>query len=77
MLLPPERFGSAQAKPPICLVHGDMDDVVEPHYSAEANTALRQAGYDVSYHVSRGVAHGISPDGLAFASEFIAKIADK
>ena len=77
MLLPPERSGSAQAKPPICLVHGDMDDVVEPHCSADADTALRQAGYDVSYHVSRGVAHGIAPDGLAFASEFIAKIADK
>jgi phospholipase/carboxylesterase len=78
MLLPPEGFGAApKPKPPICLVHGDMDDVVEPHYSAEADTALRQAGYDVSYHVSRGVAHGISPDGLAFASEFIAKIADK
>jgi phospholipase/carboxylesterase len=31
----------------------------------------------VSYHVSQGVGHGISPDGLAFAGQFIAKLAAK
>ena len=76
--LPPEGFGSAAfAKPPVCLVHGDMDEVVDPEHSADADTALRLAGYDVSYHVSRGVAHGIAPDGLAFASDFIARVAQK
>jgi len=76
--LPPEGFGSAAfAKPPVCLVHGDMDEVVDPEHSADADTALRLAGNDVSYHVSRGVAHGIAPDGLAFASDFIARVAQK
>ena len=76
--LPPEGFGSAAfAKPPVCLVHGDMDEVVDPEHSADADTALRLAGYDVSYHVSRGVAHGIAPDGLAFAGDFIARVAQK
>ena len=76
--LPPEGFGSAAfAKPPVCLVHGDMDEVVDPEHSADADTALRLAGYDVSYHVSRGVAHGIAPDGLAFASDFIERVAQK
>ncbi|NMA99642.1 MAG: prolyl oligopeptidase family serine peptidase, partial [Phyllobacteriaceae bacterium] len=60
--------------PPICLIHGDMDDVVDPNFSAEANRVLTEAGFDVSYHVSRGVGHGIAPDGLAFASEFIARV---
>jgi phospholipase/carboxylesterase len=77
-LLPPESFGSAGlARSPVCLVHGDMDEVVDPAHSAEADLALRQAGYDVSYHVSTGVGHGIAPDGLAFATNFIERVANK
>lgn len=73
--LPPEGFGSDElSKPPVCLVHGDMDDVVDPEHSADADIALRLAGVDVSYHVSQGVAHGIAPDGLQFASAFLQKI---
>jgi phospholipase/carboxylesterase len=76
--LPPEGFGTdALAQPPVCLVHGDMDEVVDPELSADADVALRLAGFDVSYHVSEGVGHGIAPDGLAFATEFIARIAAK
>jgi phospholipase/carboxylesterase len=76
--LPPEGFGTAPlARTPVCLVHGDMDDVVDPEHSADADVALRLAGYEVSYHVSEGVAHGIAPDGLAFATEFIARISKK
>lgn len=76
--LPPDGFGSAPlAKSPVCLVHGDMDNVVDPEHSADADVALRLAGYEVSYHVSPGVGHGIAPDGLAFASEFIARVATK
>ncbi|MCS6759895.1 MAG: dienelactone hydrolase family protein [Candidatus Devosia euplotis] len=77
-LLPPEGFGAATAgHPPICLVHGDADTMVDPERSADAEVALRLADYDVSYHVSPGVGHGIAPDGLAFASQFIARIAAK
>jgi phospholipase/carboxylesterase len=76
--LPPEGFGSdAFGQPPVCLVHGDMDEVVDPELSADADVALRLAGYDVSYHVSEGVGHGIAPDGLAFATEFLARVAAK
>lgn len=76
--LPPEGFGGNElAKPPVCLVHGDMDDVVDPRFSSEANALLTGAGFDVSYHVSRGTGHGIAPDGLAFASAFIARVAAK
>jgi phospholipase/carboxylesterase len=75
-LLPPNGFGSAALpKSPVCLIHGDMDQVVDPEHSADADVALRLAGYDVRYHVSKGVGHGISPDGLSFASEFIASVA--
>ena len=76
--VPPEGFGtSAFARPPVCLVHGDMDQVVDPELSADAEVALRLAGYDVAYHVSEGVGHGIAPDGLAFATAFVARVAGK
>jgi len=77
-LLPPEGFGTASAgKPPICLVHGDADTVVDPKRSADAAQALEAAGYDVSYHVSPGAGHTIAADGLEFASAFIARVAAK
>ncbi|MDB5537695.1 MAG: hypothetical protein JWQ65_2570, partial [Devosia sp.] len=73
--VPPPGFGEAGLpKPPVCIVHGDMDQVVDPALGDEANTVLVAAGYDVRYHVSRGVGHGISPDGLGFASDFIAAV---
>lgn len=76
--LPPDGFGGAAfARPPVCLVHGDMDEVVDPNLSADAHAVLTGAGYDVAYHVSRGVGHGISPDGLEFATQFIAEVAGK
>ncbi len=76
--LPPQGFGSPSlAKPPVCIVHGDMDDVVDPELSADADVALRLAGFDVSYHVSQGTAHGIAPDGLDYASQFLRKLTSK
>ncbi|KQX35829.1 hypothetical protein ASD04_13270 [Devosia sp. Root436] len=76
--VPPEGFGSRPlAKSPVCLVHGDRDAVVDLEHSADAEVALRLAGYDVAYHVSEGVGHGIAPDGLAFATAFIQRIAAK
>lgn len=76
--VPPEGFGApGSAKPAICLVHGDMDEVVDPNLSADAKRLLAENGYDVRFHISHGVGHGIAPDGLAFASEFIAEVAKK
>lgn len=72
-LLPPPGFGGPTlARPPVCLVHGDGDDVVDPRLSAEAYAVLSGAGFDVAYHVSRGAPHTIAPDGLVFATDFIA-----
>jgi phospholipase/carboxylesterase len=73
--LPPEGFGSDRyARPPICLVHGDRDDVVHPEHSAEANSLLTNSGFEVSYHVSHGVGHGVAPDGIQFIAGFIEKV---
>lgn len=74
--VPADGFAEdAFAKPPVCLVHGDLDTVVDPQLSAEAEIVLTKAGVPVHYHVSPGVGHGISPDGLAFATDFVSNVA--
>lgn len=71
-LIPPDGLEQGHLpKPPVCLIHGDLDQVVDPRLSQEAAITLQAHGYDVSYHVSPGVAHGIAPDGLEFATNFI------
>lgn len=61
-----------RCRPPVLLVHGDMDDVVPPSSLPEAAEALQTAGWqDVYAHVMKGTAHGIAPDGLSVALAFM------
>ena len=71
-LLAPELLeAEVVSKPDMLLVHGDMDDMVPPSSLSEAATALKAAGFDVGTHMSRGVGHGIAPDGLGLALRFL------
>lgn len=71
-LLRPERLAAEIAsKPPVLLVHGDEDAMVPVASLAEAKDALTAAGVPVRTHVSRGVGHGIAPDGLGLALGFL------
>jgi phospholipase/carboxylesterase len=61
-----------QSRPPILLVHGDMDDVVPVQSLPQAAEALQEAGFKEVYaHIMKGTAHGIAPDGLSVALAFI------
>lgn len=71
-LLAPERLaGEIVSRPPVLLVHGDADPVVPFSSLSEAADALMAANVETYAHVSKGVGHGIAPDGLALALEFI------
>jgi phospholipase/carboxylesterase len=71
-LLMPERLpGEIVAKPPVLLIHGDQDEMVPPSSMAEAADALAAAGVSTYTHVSRGIGHGIAPDGLGLALAFL------
>ncbi|MEM6619249.1 MAG: alpha/beta fold hydrolase [Pseudomonadota bacterium] len=70
-LLTPERLGDVTSKPPVLLVHGDMDDMVPPKHMPEAAEALSKAGFEVYTHVSKGTGHGIAPDGLSLCLSFM------
>lgn len=71
-LLEPDTLAAEMlTKPPVLLVHGDMDMVVPPTDMPKAAEALTAVGIDVNTHVSTGMAHGIAPDGLGLAVHFI------
>ena len=71
-LLHPEALeAEAVSRPPVLLIHGDMDEVVPPASLPEAAQALGDAGFEVFAHVSEGVGHGIAPDGLGVALAFM------
>jgi phospholipase/carboxylesterase len=71
-LLRPEWLAEEIAsRPPVLLIHGDEDPMVPVASLGEAAAALTGAGVAVKTHVSRGVGHGIAPDGLRLALEFL------
>ena len=72
-LLAPELLAAeARSRPPVTLVHGELDELV-PHVSmAEAAAALGEAGFAVATHDRPGLGHGIDPEGLRIGLEFLA-----
>lgn len=72
-LLQPDTLAEeAICRPPVLLIHGDLDEVVPPQSLPEAVDALQGAGWkEVFAHVMKGTAHGIAPDGLGVALAFM------
>jgi len=62
---------SDQAIPPILLTHGDSDTVIPPQAMFLAATQLGVAGAAVQWHLARGMGHGIDPEGLMLAGQFV------
>ena len=71
-LLEPQGFAAAvKTRPPVLLVHGDQDPLVPFASMAEARKVLVSAEFDVATFRSVGTAHGIAPDGMKVATEFL------
>lgn len=71
-LLRPDALAvEARVKPPVLLIHGDQDPVVPFSDMAKAGDALVAAGFRTYGHVMKGTGHGIAPDGLGVALQFI------
>jgi len=63
----------AVSKPPVLLIHGDQDEMIPVAALAEAQSGLADAGFEVLSHISRGIGHGIAPDGLGLALGFLTR----
>lgn len=71
LMMPEMLEADLKSKPPVLLAHGDRDDVVPFEDMNRAGVALQKAGFDVFGHVMQGGGHGISPDGLGVAMQFL------
>ena len=60
-----------RARPPVLLVHGDADEVVPARALSHAEAGLRAIGVRVEAHMRPGLGHGIDPEGLALACDFL------
>ena len=59
------------SRPPICLIHGEMDPVVPVASWYHASTLLRQAGFDVTGHTTPGLVHSIDEAGIRAGGAFL------
>lgn len=72
LLRPESLIDETRSRPPVLLLHGDVDDVVPVQSLPQAAEALQQAGWkDVYAHVMEGTGHGIANDGLSVALAFM------
>ena len=71
LLTPNVLADQAVVKPPVLLIHGDQDPVVPFGDMALAGDALVSAGFETYGHVMQGTGHGIAPDGLSVALQFL------
>ena len=71
-LLSPELLAQeAVSKPPIMLIHGEMDDLVPFSSMAEAEQGLEAADFSVQTLACPGLGHGIDPSGLQHGGAFL------
>jgi len=57
--------------PPVFLAHGDADQVIPVQAMLMAATALGEAGMRVQWHLAHGIGHGVDPQTIALAGEFM------
>jgi phospholipase/carboxylesterase len=61
------------SRPPVLLIHGDMDPVVPPDSLELSARGLQVLGIDAETHMSNGIGHGIDEDGLERGGTFLAR----
>lgn len=55
---------SLGGKPPVLLIHGDQDEVVQPHFLPAAEAALKAADVPVQALLRQGLGHGVDEAGI-------------
>ena len=70
-MLPAPPPAAAAPYPLVLLTHGDSDSVIPPQALFMAANQLGLSGACVQWHLARGMGHGIDPDGLAMAGQFL------
>jgi phospholipase/carboxylesterase len=71
LAVPPASSEFGVEIPPILLTHGDSDQVIPPQAMFVAAGQLGLAGAAVQWHLAPGMGHGIDPEGLMIAGQFL------
>ncbi len=66
--------GEIRHKMPICLIHGEADDVVPVGAWDAAQNTLKDSGFEVSGHTTAGLTHSIDQAGIARGGSFLRDI---
>ena len=75
ILIGPELLpAEIKSRPPVLLIHGDVDAVVPFAHMGKAEQALKANDVEVSAHARPGLGHGIDPEGIALGQQFLAKV---
>ena len=64
-------------KPPVRLIHGEADDVVDVAAYHHATEVLGNAGFDISGHTTPNLTHSIDEAGIESGSDFLKEIFSK
>lgn len=59
------------SRPPVLLVHGDMDPIVPFHEMADAEAKLKELNVKVQTYARPGLPHGIDDAGIARGAQFL------
>jgi phospholipase/carboxylesterase len=71
-LAAPEALASEiKSRPPVCMIHGDRDDVIPVPALFNGIEVLGGAGVGSLWRISRGAGHTIAEDGLALGTSFL------
>lgn len=71
LLAGPEHLMTIGVRPPILLIHGEVDDLIPVDAMHIARELLANAGLLVEWHVRPRLGHGIDDVALGLASHFI------
>ena len=64
----------ARSRPPVMLVHGDMDDVVPVDALFDATAGLQAAEIPVQWIIRPNLPHSIDPEGIAAGGRFLREL---
>jgi phospholipase/carboxylesterase len=70
-----EDDGAAR-RPPVCLVHGEADEVVPASAHRYARATLEKQGFAVSGHTTPALGHGIDEAGISAGADFLRAVLD-
>jgi phospholipase/carboxylesterase len=63
-----------KSKPPICLVHGEDDQIVPFDAFTQAVSVLQKQGIQVHGYSREGLGHGIDPAGIQIGRKFLKEV---